>query len=386
MPAALLALAIGAFGIGTTEFVIMGLLPDVATTFGVSIPTAGLLISGYALGVTVGAPILTGLGSRWSRKKLLLGLMTLFIAGNVLSAVAPTYGLMMAGRLVASLNHGAFFGVGAVVAASLVAETKKASAIALMFTGLTVANVLGVPLGTALGHAFGWRSTFWAVAGLGVIGFIGVLALVPDLKADENTHIRKELAVFRRPQVWLALLTTSLGWAGIFASFTYIAPMMTGVAGFSEGMVTWLLVIFGLGLVAGNLLGGKLADRSLMPAMYGSLAALALVLLLFTFTAHGQVTAAITLVLFGVAGFATVAPLQTRVLSKAEGAPAMASAANIGAFNLGNAAGAWLGGLAIDGGLGYTAPNWIGALLALAGLGVALYSGALDRRPQLVHA
>ncbi|MEV4312456.1 MFS transporter [Actinocrispum sp. NPDC049592] len=386
MPAALLALAIGAFGIGTTEFVIMGLLPDVAATFTVSIPTAGLLISGYALGVTVGAPILTGLGSRWSRKKLLLGLMTLFIAGNVLSAVAPTYGLMMAGRLVASLNHGAFFGVGAVVAASLVTEARKASAIALMFTGLTVANVLGVPLGTALGHAFGWRSTFWAVAGLGVIGFAGILALVPDLKADENPHVRKELAVFRRPQVWLALLTTSLGWAGIFASFTYIAPMMTGVAGFSEGMVTWLLVIFGLGLVAGNLLGGKLADRSLMPAMYGSLGALAIVLLLFTFTAHGQVTAAITLVLFGVAGFATVAPLQTRVLSKAEGAPAMASAANIGAFNLGNAAGAWLGGLAIDGGLGYTAPNWIGALLALAGLGVALCSGALDRRPQLVHA
>jgi MFS transporter, DHA1 family, inner membrane transport protein len=380
MPAALLALAIGAFGIGTTEFVIMGLLPEVATTFGVSIPTAGLLISGYALGVAVGAPTLTAAGSRWSRKKLLLGLLVLFIAGNVISAIAPTYGLMMAGRLVAALCHGAFFGVGAVVAASLVAPAKQASAIAMMFTGLTVANVLGVPLGTALGHEFGWRSTFWAVAALGVIAFGCVFALVPRIAPDKNTDLRRELSVFRRPQVWLALLTTSLAWAGIFASFTYITPMMTGVAGFTSGMVTWLLVLFGVGLVAGNLIGGKAADRRLMPSLYASLIALAAVLLVFVGTAHGQIPAAITIVVFGAAGFATAAPLQARVMNKAEGAPALASAANIGAFNLGNAFGAWLGGLAIDGGLGYTAPNWIGAILAAAALGVALFSGTLDRK------
>lgn len=383
MPAALLALAIGAFGIGTTEFVIMGLLPEVAATYSVSIPSAGLLISGYALGVVVGAPLLTAVGSRWSRKRLLIGLMALFIAGNVLAAIAPTYGLLMTGRIVAALSHGAFFGVGSVVAASLVAPAKQASAIAMMFTGLTVANVLGVPLGTALGQALGWRSTFWAVAILGVIGLVGIIALVPDLPKDTATNLRHELAVFKRPQVWLALAMTALGFAGVFASFTYIAPMMTEVAGFSSGMVTWLLVLFGVGLVAGNLFGGKAADKALMPSLYGILAALAVVLAVFTFTAHAQIPAAITILLFGAAGFATVAPLQARVMDKAEGAPALASAANIAAFNLGNAGGAWLGGLAIDKGLGYTAPNWIGALLAIAGLGVALHSGLLDRKKVL---
>lgn len=383
MPAALLALAIGAFGIGTTEFVIMGLLPEVAATYSVSIPSAGLLISGYALGVVVGAPLLTAAGSRWSRKALLISLMGVFIAGNVLAAIAPTYGLLMTGRIVAALSHGAFFGVGSVVAASLVAPAKQASAIALMFTGLTVANVLGVPLGTALGQALGWRSTFWAVSVLGVIGLIGIIALVPDLPRDDNTNLKRELAVFKRPQVWLALAMTTLGFAGVFASFTYIAPMMTEVAGFSSGMVTWLLVLFGVGLVAGNLFGGKMADKALMPSLYAILAVLAVVLLLFTFTAHNQILAAITILLFGAAGFATVPPLQARVMAKAEGAPALASAANIAAFNLGNAGGAWLGGLAIGGGLGYTAPNWIGALLAVAGLAVAIFSGVLDRRKTL---
>jgi DHA1 family inner membrane transport protein len=380
MPAALLALAISAFGIGTTEFVIMGLLPEVAAGFGVSIPSAGLLISGYALGVVVGAPLLTALASRVPRKTVLVALMGLFIAGNVLSALAPSYGLLMTGRVVAALSHGAFFGVGSVVAASLVAPAKQASAIALMFTGLTVANVLGVPAGTALGQAFGWRSTFWVVSALGVVGALGVLALVPHQEPGPDGGLRGELAVFRRPQVWLALAMTALGFAGVFASFTYIAPMMTQVAGFSTGAVTWLLVLFGAGLFAGNLLGGKAADRKLMPSLYVILAALTLVLVAFVFTAHAKVPAAITIALFGAAGFATVPPLQARVMAKAEGAPALASAANIAAFNLGNAGGAWLGGQAIDAGLGYTAPSWIGAALAAAGLAVALVSGLLDRR------
>jgi DHA1 family inner membrane transport protein len=376
---ALLALAIGAFGIGTTEFVIVGLLPDIATDLAVTIPTAGLLISGYALSVVIGAPLMTLAGSRLPRKTMLVGLMSVFILGNVLCAVAGSYPLLMAGRGVTALCHGAFFGIGSVVAANLVAPAKRASAIALMFTGLTIANVLGVPMGTALGQHFGWRSTFWAVAGIGVLGVLGLITLVPR-QPVESGSIRGELAVFRRPQVWLALLMTTLGFAGVFASFTYIAPMMTGVAGFGAGSVTWLLIVFGVGLCLGNVVGGKAADRNLMPSLYVILALLAAVLLLFVWTAHSRPLSVLTILLFGAAGFATVPALQMRVMDKAVGAPALASAANIAGFNLGNAIGAWLGGLAIDAGLGYTAPNWVGASLALAGLAVAMFSGALDRR------
>ncbi|CCH29051.1 MFS transporter [Actinosynnema sp. NPDC047251] len=378
MPLALVALAIGAFGIGTTEFVIVGLLPQVAADLGVSIPSAGLLVSGYALSVVVGAPLITAGGSRLPRKKLLVGLMALFILGNLLCAVADNYTLLMIGRVVAALCHGAFFGVGAVVASGLVAPDRRARAIALMFTGLTVANVLGVPMGTALGQSFGWRSTFWAVTALGVLGLIGIIALVPPQPASDG--LRGELEVFRRPGLWLALGTTALGFGAVFASFTYIAPMMTEVAGFSPGAVTWLLVLFGAGLCVGNVLGGRAADRSLMPSLYAILALLVVVLVAFVFTAQSQLLGAVTIALLGVVGFATVAPLQTRVLQQAEGAPALASAANIAAFNLGNAAGAWLGGVAIDAGFGYTAPNWVAALMALGALGVALAAGRVGPR------
>ncbi|MEU7989943.1 MFS transporter [Streptosporangium canum] len=380
MPLALLALAIGAFGIGTTEFVIAGLLPEVARDFGVSIPTAGYLISGYALGVAAGAAPMTVLGTRMRRKHLLLALMVIFILGNVLSALAPTYGLMMTGRIVASFTHGAFFGVGAILAGDLVAPGRRASAIALMFTGLTLANVLGVPMGTFVGQAFGWRVTFWVVAGLGVVGLLGIAALVPLQARPAGTDIGAELAVFRNPQVWLAIAMTVLGFGGVFASFTYIAPMMTEVAGFSEGAVSWLLVIFGVGLVIGNLVGGRLADRALMPSLYALLAGLALVLAVFTLTSRAQIPAAITVFLLGAFGFATVPPLQKRVLDNAAAAPTLASAVNIGAFNLGNALAAWLGGLVITAGLGYTAPNWVGALLAAAALALAALSGLLERR------
>ncbi|EHN09294.1 putative transmembrane efflux protein [Patulibacter medicamentivorans] len=380
MPLALLALALGAFAIGTTEFVIVGLLPEVATSFDVSISSAGLLISGYAIGVAIGAPLLTAAVTRISRKTVLLWLMVLFIAGNVLAALAPSYGVLMGARIVAAFSHGAFFGIGAVVAADLVAPQKRASAIALMFTGLTAANVLGVPLGTFLGQELGWRSTFWAVSALGAIGLAGIVALVPRQPADPASNLRRELAVFRRPQVWMALGMTALGFGGVFASFTYISPMMTELAGFSPSTVSWLLVLFGVGLVGGNILGGRLADRALMPSIYGILVALALVLAAFAFTAHSQAASIVTIVLFGAAGFATVPALQARVMQKAEGAETLASAANIAAFNIGNALGAWLSGLAIAGGLGYTAPNWIGAALAAGGLLLALLSGYLDRR------
>ncbi|CAM01218.1 DHA1 family inner membrane transport protein [Saccharopolyspora erythraea NRRL 2338] len=381
MPLALWALTISAFGIGTTEFVIMGLLPEVAADFAVSIPTAGYLISGYALGVVVGAPLLTALGTRVPRKRMLLGLMVLFIAGNLLSALATSYGLLLTGRVVASFAHGAFFGIGAVVAADLVAPHKRAGAIAIMFTGLTAANVLGVPMGTWLGQSYGWRSTFVVVSALGVIGFAGVAALVPRQPRPAAAGVSRELASLRSVQVWLAVAMTVLGFGGVFAAFTYVAPMMTEVAGYTPAAVTWLLVLFGVGLFSGNLVGGRLADRALMPSLYGILAALAVVLGLFTFTAAGKVSAAITLALVGAAGFATVPALQKRVMDKAEGAPTLASAVNIAAFNLGNALAAWLGGLVIEAGLGYTAPNWVGALMAAAALGVALFSGALDRRP-----
>ncbi|MFD0273460.1 MFS transporter [Kitasatospora sp. NPDC127111] len=380
MPLALLALAIGAFGIGTTEFVVMGLLPEIAGDYGVSIPTAGLLVTGYAVGVVLGAPLMTVLGTRTGRKTMLMLLMGLFTVGNLLSALAPSFGVMLAGRIVASLAHGAFFGIGSVVAADLVAPDRKAGAIATMFTGLTVANIVGVPLGTFIGQAVGWRTTFGVVAVLGVVGLLGIARLVPDLPRPEGAHLRRELAAFRNVQVVLAMAMTVLGFGGVFAAITYIAPMMTHVAGYSDGAVTWLLVLFGVGMFLGNLVGGRFADRRLMPMLYASLGGLAVVLALFTFTAHHKILAAVTILLVGALGFATVPPLQKRVLDQAHGAPTLASAVNIGAFNLGNALSAWLGGIVIAAGLGYTAPNWVGAVLAAAALALALWSAALERR------
>src|SRR6478752_3031184 len=377
MPLALLALAIGAFGIGTTEFVIMGLLPDVAADFQVSIPTAGFLVTGYALGVVLGAPLMTVLGTRMTRKRMLMLLMGLFIVGNVVSALAPVFGVMLAGRVIASLAHGTFFGIGSVVAADLVAPQKKAGAIAMMFTGLTVANVVGVPLGTFIGQTAGWRTTFLLVAVLGVVGLLGVAKLIPDQPRPEGVRIRHELAAFRNVQVLLAMAMTVLGFGGVFAAITYITPMMTGIAGYSASSVTWLLVLLGLGMVGGNLIGGRFADRHLMPMLYG---ALSVVLGLFTVTAHNKIAAAVTIVLIGALGFATVPPLQKRVLDQAAGAPTLASAANIGAFNLGNALAAWMGGIVIAAGLGYTAPNWVGAALAASALLLAVVSHTLERR------
>ena len=293
MPLALLALAIGAFGIGTTEFVIMGLLPEVAADYAVTIPTAGLLVTGYAIGVLIGAPVMTVLGTRVPRKRMLMLLMGLFTVGNLTSALAPSFGVMFAGRLVASLAHGAFFGIGSVVAADLVAPQKKAGAIALMFTGLTVANVVGVPMGTLVGQHFGWRVTFLIVAALGIVGLAGIARLVPEQPRPRGVRLRHELIAFRNTQVLLAMAMTVLGFGGVFAAITYIAPMMTHVAGFADTSVTWLLVLFGLGMIGGNLLGGRYADRRLMAMFYVTLSALAAVLALFTVTAHHKIAAAI---------------------------------------------------------------------------------------------
>ncbi|MGX5771426.1 MFS transporter [Microbacterium trichothecenolyticum] len=380
MPLGLVALAIGAFGIGLTEFVIMGLLPEVAADFGVSEAAAGWLISGYALAVVVGALVLTAATTQLPRKPVLLGLIVLFIVGNVLTAIAEDYSLAMIGRILAALCHGAFFGIGSVVAASLVAPDKKAGAIAIMFTGLTAANVLGVPFGTFLGQQLGWRSTFWAIAAIGVLAFIGIAALVPTLHSpEERISLRGELGAFRSGQVWLSLLVTVLAYGGMFGAFTYIAYTLTEVSGFPTTAVPWLLVLFGAGLVVGNWLGGKLADRSIDATLIGFIAALVVILALFALSAGSQVATVIALFLMGGFGFGTVPGLQSRIMIYAGQAPTLASGANIGAFNVGNAIGAWAGGVGIAAGLGYTSPIWIGAVITLAALVVMIIAAAAAR-------
>lgn len=382
MPLALYALTAGAFGIGVTEFVIMGLLIDVSKDLGVSISAAGLLISGYALGVVIGAPILGAISGKWSKKTLLMALMVVFTIGNLACALAPDYWTLMAARVLTAFAHASFFGVGSVVATSLVAPNKKASAIAIMFTGLTVANILGVPFGTWLGQAYGWRSTFWAVTLIGVAAFAVIALLVPKDEASDTQEEASQgvLAVLGRRAVLLGLLTTVLSWVGVFAGFTYIAPILTQITGFSEAAVSPILLVFGGGLVVGNLFGGWLADRHLVPTIVGSLVALAVVLLAMTAVIHQPVLMVIAIALFGAAAFATVAPLQMWVLAKAEGAgQGLASSFNIAAFNLGNAIGAWLGGAVIDHGPGLGSVTLIAGLVPIAALAVALIAIRMDK-------
>ncbi|KQO97585.1 MFS transporter [Leifsonia sp. Leaf264] len=394
MPAGLIALAIGGFGIGLTEFVIMGLLPEVAASFGVTEAAAGWLISGYALAVVVGALGITAATIRLPRKAVLMALLVLFIAGNTLSAIAPSYGVMMSGRVIAALCHGAFFGIGAVVAASLVPANRRAGAVAIMFTGLTAANVLGVPFGTFLGQQFGWRSTFWVIAAIGVVALVGIWRLVPSTRATTDAageasvtavpspaapSLRTELGAFRSGQVWLSLAVTVLGFGGMFGAFTYIAYTLTEVSGFASATVPWLLVLFGAGLVIGNWIGGRLADRSIDGTLLGFLIALTVVLVLFALLAGSPVATVVLLMLMGGFGFGTVPGLQTRIMGYAAGAPTLASSANIAAFNLGNALGAFLGGLAISAGLGYTSPLWVGAAITAAAV-VVMAVAAVDAR------
>jgi DHA1 family inner membrane transport protein len=380
MPLAILALAISAFGIGTTEFVMMGLLPDVAHDLGTSVPTAGYLVSAYALGVVVGAPLLTGLGARVPRKRMLLLLMGLFTVGNLASAFAPGYWTLLAGRFLAGLPHGAFFGVGAVVASRLVAEERRARAVAAMFLGLTVANIVGVPAATALGQHLGWRATFVVVSVVGVLALGTLALLVPRLPAEEQVGVAHELRAMREPQVLLGLLTAVFGFAGVFAVYSYLASMMTEVTGFADSTVTLLLALFGLGMTLGALAAGPLTDRALRPTLYGSLAAPAVVLVAFHYAARSKETAPVAVVLLGAVGFMTTTPLQMLVMNKARRAPTLASASNHSAFNLANAGGAWLGGVAIAAGWGWTSPALVGAVLAVVGLAVAVTAGVLDRR------
>lgn len=373
VPLALLALTAGAFGIGVTEFVIMGLLIDVGRDLGVSTSAAGLLISGYALGVVIGAPVLTIATSRWRRKTVLLALMAIFIAGNIACAVAPTYGLLMAARVVTAFAHGTFFGVGSVVATRLVPPERRASAIAIMFTGLTVANILGVPAGTWLGQQAGWRATFWAVAVIGGVALAIIAKAVPaDREAPEPSDWRNDLRVLGRRPVLLGLATTVLGYAGVFAVFTYIAPLLTMRSGFAPSAISPILLLFGGGLVLGNLAGGRFADRMLMPAVFGSLVLLLAVLGAMDWLLDSKASALVGVAALGFAAFATVAPLQLWVMSNAKGAgESLASSFNIAAFNLGNAIGAWAGGVTLDR-LGLGAVSWTAALFPAAAILMAL--------------
>ncbi|MFJ2933477.1 MFS transporter [Streptomyces sp. NPDC087219] len=379
MPLALLALAVSAFGIGTTEFVMMGLLPQVADDLGTSVPTAGYLVSAYAIGVVVGAPLLTALGSRVPRKRMLLLLMALFTVGNLASALAPGFGWLIAGRVLAGLPHGAFFGLGAVVAARLVREGRQARAVATMFLGLTVANILGVPAATLLGQHLGWRATFLVVSAIGLLAMAALARLVPHVPVDERQSLGREVRALGRPQVLLGLLTAVFGFAGVFAVYSYLASMTTEVMGFGDSTVTVVLALFGLGMTGGALAAGPLTDRALRPTLYGSLAALVLALVAFRFTIHVPWLALVTVVVLGAVGFMTTTPLQMLVMNKAKDAPTLASASNHSAFNLANAGGAWAGGAAVAAGWGWTSPALVGAGLTVVGLAIAAVAGLLDR-------
>ena len=370
----LLALATGAFGIGTTEFAPMGLLPVIAADLKVSIPTAGLLVSGYALGVLAGAPLLTLTTTRLPRKSVLIGLMLLFTIGNALSAIAPGYPLLLAARVLTSLCHGAFFGIGSIVAGKIVGPGKQAQAVAGMFMGLTIANIGGVPLATWAGQAFGWRAAFGGIAGLGALAIVALLLALPAVDADQPIDVQAELRVLRQPAVLLALLTTVLGSAAMFTVFTYIAPILQNVTHVAASTVTFALVVYGIGLTIGNWLGGRFADKALNTTLVVVLASLAGLLLLFAYTMSFPVPAVATVFAWGIATFALVPSLQMRVISLASAAPNLVSSINIGAFNLGNAVGAAIGGGLIAARLGYAWIAVAGAAMALGGLMVVLIS------------
>ncbi|MBS1691162.1 MAG: MFS transporter [Actinobacteria bacterium] len=377
---AVFALALGGFGIGTTEFVAMGLLPDIAASLGVTEPTAGHVISAYALGVVVGAPVIAAVAARVPRRTLLLVLMAVFTLGNLASVLAPSYETLMAARFVAGLPHGAFFGVAALVAAHLMGPANRAKAVAHVLSGLTIATVLGVPIASWLGQALGWRSAFGLVVVIGVITVTALWFWLPErLRAMHVTSPLTELGALKRVQVWLALGVGMIGFGGMFAVYTYISTTMTGVAGLPRGLVPVALMVFGLGMVVGNLVGGRLADKSVIRALYLSLGALAVVLALFVVAAHSPWTALPALFAIGAAGAAVGPALQTRLMDVARDAQTLAAALNHSALNIGNATGAWVGGLVIAAGFGYTAPAAAGAALAVAGLLVLTVSVALQR-------
>lgn len=386
MNRALLPLAIGAFAIGSTEFAIMGLLPEIGETLGATVPAMGLLITAYALGVVVGAPILTALSAWISSKQTLVALMAVFAVGNLLSAFATDYRMMLISRVVASLAHGSFFGVGAIVARRLAPPGKQTQAISLMFTGLTVANLLGVPLGTWLGQTVSWRLVFGIIAGLGVLTMIAVALAIPD--DSTRINLRQEVRAFKLPQVWFGLGITTVAFGALFAVYSYITPILNEHTGIDGTMVTIVLALYGLGTTVGSIMGGRLGDRYGLPMVAWGLGAGAVLLVLFTVTSHSLIGAIITLIAFGAIMFALGPVVQNRVIEAAgpSGGGSLVSALNQGAFNIANAIGAALGALVIDLGLGYSATMWVGAALSLLGAGVVTVAVLADRRSTVKSA
>jgi DHA1 family inner membrane transport protein len=377
---AILTLALGGFGIGTTEFVSMGLLPDMARDVSVSIPAAGHVVSAYALGVVVGAPLLAALGAHLPRRTMLIGLMAAFAVGNAASALAPTYGSLVLARFATGLPHGAYFGVAALVAASLVSPRKRAQAVGWMMLGLSVANVVGVPAATWLGQQLGWRSAYWAVAGVGVLSVLALIRWAPHQSSSPQAGMRRELGALREPQVWLTLLVGTVGFGGMFATYTYIAPTMTEVAGMERSAVPVVLALFGVGMVTGNIVGGWAADRGVVGTIFIGMSTVAVVLAGFTVAVRNPWTGALVVTLVGLSGAALVPGLQTRLMDVAGHAQTLAASLNHAALNIANALGAWLGGVVISLGWGFPSTGWVGVVLAVLGLVVMAVSAVLDRR------
>ncbi|MBP2546283.1 MFS transporter [Acinetobacter guillouiae] len=377
----LLALAIGAFAIGTTEFSPMGFLPQIAENLNISIPTAGMLITAYALGVMIGAPFMTLWFGRFPRRKALILAMIIFTIGNILAAIAPNYWGLMAARILTSLNHGVFFGIGSIVATSVVPKDKQASAVATMFMGLTIANIGGVPLATWVGQNIGWRMSFAAIALLGVITMLSLWKALPEDKASQRPDVKAELKVLTRLPVVLALLTTVMSAGAMFTLYTYIAPSLQNITHASPMFITLMLVLIGIGFSIGNHLGGKFADLSLTKTLTSFLLLLMVSMLLFPILAQTQIGAALALVVWGAAAFAVVPPLQMRVMSVAHEAPGLASSVNIGAFNLGNALGATAGGAVLSMGMSYAAVSIAGAVLTALGLVLVFIQMKMNKAP-----
>jgi DHA1 family inner membrane transport protein len=378
-PLSLLCLTLGAFAIGMTEFVIMGLLPNVAQDLGVTIPQAGQLITSYAIGVAVGAPVLTILTHKVPQKKLLCLLMIIFILGNALSVIAPNYGFLIAARIGTAFAHGTFLGVGSLMAARLVRPEKRAGAVSLVLSGLTVANIVGVPFGTFIGQQLGWRASFAAIVIMGLISLVGIIRFIPIMRQDQHTSIAQEIRSLVNPQVLLMLLTGAFACASLFAVFTYITPMLMEISGFAEASITWILVLFGIGVTIGNIVGGRLADWKLMPSLIVNFGVLAVILAVLTFALQSKALAIITVFIWGVAAFGMMPGLQVRIMNLASEAPLLASTSTHSVLNLGNASGAFLGGVVITY-MGLPNLPWVSAVIALAGMAGALASLALERR------
>ena len=385
MKKSLLALTLGGLGIGITEFVMMGLLPDIATDLHITIPQAGHLISAYALGVVIGAPLLVAIAGSYPPKKILMVLMLMFVVFNALSAFAPSYGFMFIARLLAGLPHGAFFGVGSVVASRIAEKGKEARAVSLMFAGLTIANVIGVPLGTYIGHNYSWRYTFVIIVVVGLITLVSLKFWMPNLSATKNRDLKKELSFFKLPEAWIIIFMIAIGTGGLFSWYSYIAPLLTNVTGFSANSITYVLVLAGLGMMVGNFIGGRLADRfSPAKASVVLLIAMAVTLFIIHYISDNQALSLIMTFIAGAVSFALASPIQMLMINTAKGSEMIAASVSQASFNIGNALGAFLGGLPLTFGYDYTSPVFVGTLMALIGAAFAWTLIARTKRLALI--